>query len=382
MNGMKSGSFRFARIAGIDLSLHYTWIIIAILIVISLVAQFRYTNPDWSTATVWGSAIITGLLFFAGLILHELSHAVVARARGLPVNRITLFLLGGVAQIEREPQSASTEFLMAIAGPLMSVAFGFICLAIAHFAFGWSLWTLAHNPGAAIFEWLGYINFLLAAFNMIPGFPLDGGRVLRSILWWITGNADRATRIAASIGQVVGWLFIIYGIFRLFTGEGIGAIWLAIIGWFLIQAAGTSLAVRQTESALAGLKVSDAMSRNCGTIPSDISLQDFVDSYLLRTGERCFVVQDQGYLIGMITPHEVRQVPREDWTRTSVRAAMLPMSKMRTLAPDTPLFQALEDMTRQDINQMPVVSNGNLLGVLSRGNLLQIIRNRSELKAS
>jgi Zn-dependent protease/predicted transcriptional regulator len=382
MNGMKSGSFRFARIAGIDLSLHYTWIIIAILIVISLVAQFRYTNPDWSTATVWGSAIITGLLFFAGLILHELSHAVVARARGLPVNRITLFLLGGVAQIEREPQSASTEFLMAIAGPLMSVAFGFICLAIAHFAFGWSLWTLAHNPGAAIFEWLGYINFLLAAFNMIPGFPLDGGRVLRSILWWITGNADRATRIAASIGQVVGWLFIIYGIFRLFTGEGIGAIWLAIIGWFLIQAAGSSLAVRQTESALAGLKVSDAMSRNCGTIPSNISLQDFVDSYLLRTGERCFVVQDQGYLIGMITPHEVRQVPREDWTRTSVRAAMLPMSKMRTLAPDTPLFQALEDMTRQDINQMPVVSNGNLLGVLSRGNLLQIIRNRSELKAS
>lgn len=382
MNGTKSGSFRFARIAGIDLSLHYTWIIIAILIVISLVAQFRYTNPDWSTATLWGSAIITGLLFFAGLILHELSHAVVARLRGLPVNRITLFLLGGVAQIEREPQSASTEFLMAIAGPLMSVAFGFVCLAIAHFVFGWTLWTLAHNPGAAIFQWLGYINFMLAAFNMIPGFPLDGGRVLRSILWWITGNADRATRIAAGIGQVVGWLFIIYGLFRLFTGEGIGAIWLAIIGWFLIQAAGSSLAVRQTESALAGLKVSDAMSRNCGTIPSNISLQDFVDSYLLRTGERCFVVQDQGYLVGMITPHEVRQVPREDWTRTSVRAAMLPLSKMRTVAPDTSLFQALEEMTRQDINQMPIVSNGNLLGVLSRGNLLQMIRNRSELKAS
>ena len=349
---------------------------------ISLVAQFRYTNPDWPTTTLWASAIITGLLFFAGLILHELSHAVVARARGLPVNRITLFLLGGVAQIEREPESASTEFLMAIAGPLMSVLFGFLCLAIAHFAFGWTLWTLAHNPGAAIFEWLGYINFMLAAFNMIPGFPLDGGRVLRSIIWWISGSADRATRIAAGIGQIVGWLFIIYGFFRLFTGEGIGAIWLAIIGWFLIQAAGSSLAVRKSESALEGLKVSDAMSRNCGTIPSNISLQDFVDSYLLRTGERCFVVQDQGYLIGMITPGEVHQVPREDWTRTSVRAAMLPLAKMRTLTPDTPLFQALEEMTRQDINQMPVVSNGNLLGVLSRGNLLQIIRNRSELKAS
>ena len=382
MNGTQSGSFRFARIAGIDLRLHYTWIVIAILIVISLVAQFRLTNADWSTLTVWISAIITGLLFFAGLILHELSHAVVARARGLPVNRITLFLLGGVAQIEREPESASTEFLMAIAGPLMSVLFGFLCLAIAHFVFGWTPWTLAHTPGGAIFEWLGYINFMLAAFNMIPGFPLDGGRVLRSIIWWMTGSADRATRIAAGIGQIVGWLFIIYSFFRLFTGQGIGAIWLAIIGWFLIQAAGNSLAARRSQSALTGLKVSDAMSRDCVTVPSNISLQDFVDMYLLRTGERCFVVQDQGYLVGMITPHNVRQVPREDWTRTSVRVAMMPLAQLHTLTPDLPLFQALEQMTREDINQMPVVSNGNLLGVLSRGNLLQIIRNRTELNAS
>jgi CBS domain-containing protein len=271
---------------------------------------------------------------------------------------------------------------MAIAGPLMSVIFGVLCLAIAHFVFGWTLWTLAHTPGAAIFEWLGYINFMLAAFNMIPGFPLDGGRVLRSIIWWMTGSADRATRIAAGIGQIVGWLFIIYSFFRLFTGQGIGAIWLAIIGWFLIQAAGNSLAVRRSQSALTGLKVSDAMSRDCVTVPSNISLQDFVDMYLLRTGERCFVVQDQGYLVGMITPHNVRQIPREDWTRTSVRAAMLPLAQLHTLAPDLPLFQALEQMTREDINQMPVVSNGNLLGVLSRGNLLQIIRNRTELNAS
>ena len=341
-----------------------------------------YTNADWSTLTVWISAIITGLLFFAGLILHELSHAVVARARGLPVNRITLFLLGGVAQIEREPESASTEFLMAIAGPLMSVLFGLLCLAIARYVFGWEPWTLAHTPGAAIFEWLGYINFMLAAFNMIPGFPLDGGRVLRSIIWWMTGSADRATRIAAGIGQIVGWLFIIYSFFRLFTGQGIGAIWLAIIGWFLIQAAGNSLAARRSQSALTGLKVSDAMSRDCVTVPSNISLQDFVDMYLLRTGERCFVVQDQGYLVGMITPHNMRQVPREDWTRTSVRVAMMPLAQLHTLTPDLPLFQALEQMTREDINQMPVVSNGNLLGVLSRGNLLQIIRNRTELNAS
>jgi Zn-dependent protease/CBS domain-containing protein len=376
------GSFRFARVAGVELRLHYTWIIIAVLIVLSLVAQFRYTNPDWSAATIWGSAIITGLLFFVGLILHELSHAVVARRRGLPVNRITLFLLGGVAQIEREPATAATEFWMAIAGPFMSVVFGCVCLAVAHFAFNWQLWTLAHNPGAAIFEWLGYINFMLAAFNMIPGFPLDGGRVLRSIIWALSGDADRATRIAAGIGQVVGWGFIIYSFFRLFAGAGIGSIWLAIIGWFLIQAAGNSLAARQSQSALAGLKVNDAMSRDCGTVPGDLTLQEFVDSYLLHTGQRCFVVQDNGYLVGLITPHEVRGVERQRWPQTRVRDAMRALSQLHTLAPNTPLFEALEQMAREDVNQMPVVSNGTLLGILSRGNLLQIIRNRSELNAA
>ena len=382
MNGTQAGSFRFARIAGIDLRLHYTWIIIAVLIVVSLVAQFRYTNPDWSITVVWASAIITGILFFVGLILHELSHAMVAKARGLPINRITLFLLGGVAQIEREPESASTEFWMAIAGPVVSVLFGLLCLGIAHFVFGWTLWSLAHNPGAAIFEWLGYINFMLAAFNMIPGFPLDGGRVLRSIIWAISGNADRATRIAASIGQVVGWMFIIYSFFRIFSGAGIGAIWLAIIGWFLIQAAGSSLARTQSQSALAGLKVSDAMSRDCVSVPADLNLQAFVDSYLLQTGQRCFAVQESGFLIGLITPHEVSKVERQRWPATSVRDAMRSLSQLHTVSPDTALFTALEQMAREDVNQMPVVSNGTMLGVLSRANLLQFVRNRSELRAA
>ena len=382
MNGTQAGSFRFARIAGIDLRLHYTWIIIAVLIVLSLVAQFRYTNPDWSMATIWASAIITGILFFIGLIVHELSHAMVAKSRGLPIRRITLFLLGGVAQIEREPESASTEFWMAIAGPVVSVLFGLLCLGIAHFVFGWTLWSLAHTPGAAIFEWLGYINFMLAAFNMIPGFPLDGGRVLRSIIWAISGSAERATRIAAGIGQVVGWMFIIYSFFRIFSGAGIGAIWLAIIGWFLIQAAGSSLARTQSESALAGLKVSDAMSRDCVSIPADLSLQDFVDEYLLRTGQRCFAVQENGFLIGLITPHEVSLVERQRWPTTRVRDAMRSMEKLHTLSPETALFTALEQMAREDVNQMPVVSNGTLLGVLSRANLLQFIRNRTELRAA
>src|SRR5579884_903872 len=330
VRSQRRGSFRIARIAGIELRLHYSWIIIAVLITASLIAQFRYTNPAWGSTAIWISAIVTGVLFFVGLILHELSHAMVAKSRGLPVERITLFLLGGVAQIEKEPATAATEFWMAIAGPLMSVAFAFACLGIAHGAFGWIFWSTPSNPGSAVLVWLGYINFMLAAFNMIPGFPLDGGRVLRSIIWGVTGNVERATRIAATIGQIVGWLFIIYGFFRMFTGYGIGALWLAIIGWFLVQAAGQSLARTEAESVLHDYRVADVMSGDCGRVPENIDLDAFVHSYLLDGGKRCYVVLDQGgRLSGLITPADLRSVERSRWQQTHVRDVMRPVAQMK-----------------------------------------------------
>lgn len=376
------GSFRIVRIAGIDLRLHYTWLIIAFLITVSLSAHFRYVNPGWSAAVIWASSIVTGLLFFVGLFAHELAHAFVAKARGLPIRRITLFLLGGMAQIEREASDAATEFWMAISGPIASVVFGFICLALAHGIFGWQLWTIPHTPGAAILAWLGYINFVLAAFNMIPGFPMDGGRVLRAIAWWITKRADTATRFAATVGQIVGWLFIAYGVFRIFTGAGFGGIWLAIIGWFLIQAAAGTLFRTQAESALHDLRVADVMSRDCGQVNPDLDIQSFVDDYLLRSGQRCYTVTQNGYLLGLITPHEIRGLPRERWRQTRVRDAMRPLERLYSVGPDTPLMEALDRMSRQDINQLPVVSGGNLLGVLSRAHILEVLRTRSELRAA
>ena len=223
----------------------------------SLVAQFHAVNRDWSEDRGLECRHPDFCLFFACLFAHELSHALVARARGLPIHKITLFLLGGMAQMEEEPSDASTEFWMAIAGPIASGAIGFILLALAR-ALGWIPWRPAQTPGVAILVWLGYINLVLGAFNMIPGFPLDGGRVLRAIIWWVTGNADRSTKIAAQIGQLIGAGFIAYGIVSFFGHGGVGGLWFAFIGYFVIQAAGTSLKQLQVGSVLRGLRVRDS----------------------------------------------------------------------------------------------------------------------------
>src|SRR6185436_8100536 len=232
---------KLGRIFGVEIGLHYSWFIIALLITLSLASQFSLTNPEWSDNLRWGLAIITAVLFFAAIIAHELSHALVAKARGLPVRSITLFALGGVAQIEKEAADAKTEFWMGIIGPITSLVIGAICLAIT-VALGWTPPEFPKRPLPAMLMWLGYINIGLGIFNLIPGFPLDGGRVLRGILWWITGNAKRATMIASRVGQFIAFGFIVLGIARFFGGAGFGGLWIAFIGWFLLNASRESYA--------------------------------------------------------------------------------------------------------------------------------------------
>jgi len=206
---------KLGRIFGVEIGLHYSWFIIALLITFSLAEHFQLNNPSWSDGLRWGVAILTAILFFVAIVIHELSHAVVAKLRGLPVRSITLFALGGVAQIEKEAADAKTEFWMGIIGPITSFVIGLVCLAIT-LALGWTPPQLPRSPLPAMLMWLGVINIGLAIFNMIPGFPLDGGRVLRGIVWWITGNALRATRIAARVGQVIAFLMILYGLLQFF----------------------------------------------------------------------------------------------------------------------------------------------------------------------
>ncbi|HWG50180.1 MAG TPA: site-2 protease family protein [Candidatus Acidoferrales bacterium] len=367
---------KLGRIFGIEIGIHYSWFIIALLIMFSLADHFRTVNKDWTPGVIWGASLLTSLLFFLGLLAHELSHSLVAKARKLPVSRITLFALGGVSVIEKESPDAKTEFLVAVVGPITSVVIGGVMMLIAH--------LMGPNPdatpGAAILWWLGRINILLGVFNMLPGFPLDGGRVLRSILWGAMHNMERATRAASRVGQVVAILFIVFGIWEFFAGQNYGGLWIAFIGWFLLQAAGANYLEVEMKHALQGVRASDLMSHDCPLVEGRISVQDFVDQFLLRTGRRFFLVTVMDRMAGLITPHEVRSLDRELWAMTPLQQIMKPLDRIRSVAPETPVTDVLELMGKEDLNQVPVVANGGLQGMLTRNDILQALRARIELK--
>ncbi len=372
-------NIKLGRISGIEIGLHYSWFIIAALIVFSLGEHFRQANPNWGKGEIWIAALFTAVLFFVSLLLHELSHSLVAQARGLKVRAITLFALGGVSETEGDATDAKTEFWVAIAGPITSLIIGLGCLGIA-LGLGWQRSTEPHTAVAGVLVWLGYINIALAVFNMIPGFPLDGGRVLRSIVWAITKNGDRSTRIAAGVGQAVAFLFILDGISKWFSGDSFGGLWIAFIGWFLMDAAKASYAEVGITAALRGMRVSEVMSRDCAIANRGMSLQEFVDIYLLQTGQRCFAVEDQDRLVGLITPRDVAKIPRDRWDRTTVREAMRPLKELHIITPDTPVLDALKLVAGNDVNQLPVLANGTLQGIVSRSQLVQLLQVRSMLQ--
>lgn len=368
---------KLGRVFGIPIGLHYSWFLIALLIVFSLSAQFHETNAGWSNGLVVALAIATAVLFFVSLLLHELAHSLVATSNGLAVREITLFALGGVSQIEKNPASAKIEFWMALVGPLTSAVIGVFCLAVAR-----AIGGEADHPWMAMLDWLGYINLALAGFNLIPGYPLDGGRVLRSIIWWKTGDADRSTRVAAKVGQLVALAFIAIGIFRFFGGAGIGGLWIAFIGWFLLQASRDSYVQVGLTHDLKGVRVADVMTRDCPTVDGFLNVQNFVEEELLRTGRRCFIVMQKGEMAGLVTPHEVKEVDRAKWPFTTLYDIMRPLEEVRSVSSEASLVSALELMSREDLNQLPVVSNGQLEGVLSRAHVLSYLQTQAELRTS
>ena len=327
---------------------------------------------------VWTSAIITGLFFFAALLMHELAHSLVAKAHGMRVQAITLFALGGISQIESDVPDAKTEFWMAIAGPITSAIIGCVFLGIAFWA-GWRPGAAPAQPAVAVCRWLGYINLGLAGFNMIPGFPLDGGRILRAVVWRITRNTDSSMRVAAQAGEAVAFAFIVLGVMLFFAGAGFGGLWWAFIGWFLLDASRTSYAQTELLAELRDRRVGEMMERDCPTVDGKSSLQEFVDVYLLPTGGRCFIVEEGDQVAGLITPNEVKTVERALWPTRRVDSIMRPLQDLHIVTPDTPAIQALQMMSREDVNQLPVVSNGRLEGVFSRGHVLRFLQTRGEL---
>lgn len=371
-------SIRVGRIAGIPIGLHYSWFIIATLITMSLAAHFSSTNPAWGAVLIWLAAVVTSLLFFATLVAHELAHALVARSRHVPVRSITLFALGGIAQIEKDAGSARTEFWMGIAGPITSALIGLTCMRFAA-ELGWDVTGEAPGALAAMLGWLGSINVVLAVFNLIPGYPLDGGRVLRAILWGIYGDVDRATRAAAQIGQFVAGAFILVGLFRFFGGAGFAGLWLAFIGWVLLAAARASYDEVAITANLRHVTTADLMADECHIVNGDTTLSRLADE-AVRSGHRCFMVtRDDGRVVGLITPRDVGHVDRRRWPSTRVSDAMHPLDHLKTVTPTTPATEVLRIMSREDLNQLPVVSGGRLAGVITRTDLLRLIQNRSEL---
>jgi Zn-dependent protease/predicted transcriptional regulator len=368
------------RWLGIPVGLHYSWFIVAWLITLSLAARFSALHPAWVGPTVWALAAATALLFFVSLVLHELSHAVVARYSGVPVQGITLFALGGVARLERDAATPGREFSIAAAGPITSFAIGFLCLWLGRLA-GWTPDTPAPSAAAAMLGWLGFINILLATFNLLPGFPLDGGRILRAIVWRISGNGDRATLIAARTGQAVAGLFILAGLFALVTRGNFGGLWIAFIGWFLMEAAQAQYAQTELAARLRGVRVADIMATDCAAVDARTPIQQFVDEQLLRASGRCFAVRQDARVVGVITPHELKSVDRSRWADTPILNAMRPLESMQTIRPDAPAEDALQMMGRSDVNQLPVVTDGRFRGVVTRSHLIDMLQLRSELRA-
>ena len=372
-------SVTLGRLFGVEFGLHYSWFIIALLITLSLSGHFGATNPSWSRAIVWTAAVVTAVLFFVSIVLHELSHVLVARARSVPARSITLFALGGVATMAAPAPDPRTEFWIAAAGPLASVALGLGCYALAA-SFGWSPQSEV-GPSTAVLGWLGYINMSLAAFNLIPGFPLDGGRMLRAVLWARSGDADRATLTAARVGQVVAFVFILIGVMRFFAGAGFGGLWIAFIGWFLLQAAQASYAQVTVVADLLGVRVRDIMSTQCATVDEAMRVQTLVDEHLLRTGQRCFVVGSSTRIVGLVTSHEIKDVSRDQWASRSVGSVMRPLDRLRTIRPDAPAIDALTLMGRDDVNQLPVMTGTTFEGIVVRRHILQLLQTRAELNS-
>lgn len=362
-------SIHLVRIGGIDIGIHYSWIFIAALITYSLADGFfpRFFET-WTNFEYWFSAVISVLLLFVALLAHELAHSFVSRARGIPVRDITLFLLGGVSNITKKPESAKTEFLIAIVGPLTSAVIGVVFLGI------WA--AIAPDrmedatPVQGIILYLGYVNILLAVFNLVPGFPLDGGRVLKSVAWSFSGSERTATNIASWSGQVVGWLLIIYGLFMFLSGELLGGLWMAFIGWFLQGAANSGRMQFEMDRLLGGVPVSEVMELGPITVQPDMPVRELVRDVFVRQGRRAAPVMSDGELVGIVTLTDVHKpgVGAMESLRTSQVMTAPPIT---VATPDADVDEALNLMVRNDLNQVPVIAGGQLVGLLSREGIMR-----------
>ena len=372
---MGSSSFSIGRIFGIRIALHPSWLVIAFLVTYSLAAFALPQNfAGWPPAAYWFVAALVALLFFGSVLAHELSHALVARRYGITVRDITLFVFGGAATLEGDAKTPRQEALIAFAGPLTSLLLGGAFLLIGL--------LVTQQQVVAVIGWLAFINLVLGVFNLIPGFPMDGGRILRALLWKVRGDQLAATRSAAMVGRIFGYLMIAGGAFWAFQGRVFDGIWIALIGWFISTAAESSVAQASLQRMLRGVKVRDVMEPEPASVAPNETVAELVNERLMRGEDRSFLVRhDDGGLAGIVTLSDIRRVPRDDWPNRRVTDIMTRHADLVRVGPDDEVESALDLLQQREVNQLPVVDEDGrtVRGLLTRAGILRLVDTRMKL---
>jgi Zn-dependent protease/predicted transcriptional regulator len=367
------GAFTVGRIAGIPIRIHFTWVFILALMIWSLGAvEFPTAYPHWSQRAYWVSATAAALLLFVSVLLHELSHALVSVSRGIKVQSITLFIFGGVTQISEEARTPDAELGVAVVGPATSLVLGGILLAVGLGVGGPS------EQVAAVINYLGSINIILGAFNLLPAFPLDGGRVLRAALWRRNNDLSRATVTATTVSRRIGILMIVGGVLATFVGAGFGGLWIAFIGWYIEGAARQTQQQAEGHDFLKGVRVRDAMRTDFRTVVPALPLAALVEEYIVGSHQRSFPVFGGGKLWGIVTLSDVAQVPRDRWQDVPVEQIMTPRERLKTTTADTPLEQVLGELQHVGVKQLIVLDEESerVVGLLSRADLMDFLQVR------
>jgi len=366
---MFGASWRVGRIAGIEIRVDSSWVVIALLITYSMYLRTSVLYPELSGGGAVGLGIGATVLFFGSVLVHELAHALVAQARGIRVQDITLFLFGGATRARVESRGPGDEFLIAVVGPLTSGLLAGLFGIVAGLGR-----DVLSRPLAGTFGYLAWTNLLLAGFNLVPGFPLDGGRLLRAALWRATGSLARATRVASMAGQGVGWLLVAAGVAWLLAGDLAGGIWFAFIGWFLVQAARSSYQDLQLRQLLRGVEAEAVMASDLVRIPPELSLQEAVDDYFMRYDHGGFPVEEGGRTIGLLTLRGVRRVPREQWPTRRVRDHMVPLNDQVVVAPEARMDGVVGKLQDGQANRVLVVEDGEVVGIITPSDLTRWLR--------
>jgi len=373
---MFGNSWRLGRILGVEVRIDTSWAVIALLVSYSLYVRYTTVYPDLRTSAAITLGVVTAILFFGSVLTHELSHSLMARARNIPVKGITLFMFGGATEAKVESRGPWDEFIISVVGPLTSFALGAIFGLI-----GMSGQDALPESIAGMFGYLSLVNLSLGVFNLLPGFPLDGGRVLRSAVWKATNSLSKATRVAAIGGQIVGYGMVALGLFLLFGGAFAPGVWLGFIGWFLAQAAQNSYQELQIRRFLQGVEADDVMVTDLVPLPASISLQEAVDDYFMRYDHGAFPVQEDGRTVGLLTLRSVKRVPREEWPRRRVADSMDPLGEQLTVTPQTPMDRVLTKLQEEEAQRVLVVDGGDVIGIITPLDVARWLQRRRAIEA-